>query len=220
MSRTIQMTETLVDYLQTTGVRENPVLARCRAETAEMGPMSGMQISPEQGAFMALLVRLTGAERILEVGVFTGYSSLTMALAMPEQGRITALDISDEYVGKARGYWQQAGVAHMITPIIGPGAESIAALIDKGETDHYDLAFIDADKTSYDIYYEAVLKLVRIGGLILFDNMLWGGRVADDSDDSEATSAIRALNKKIHDDQRVEMCLAAIGDGVMMCMRR
>jgi predicted O-methyltransferase YrrM len=214
-SRTLNLTDDLLGYVREHGVREHPVLSRLREDTAPM-PMAQMQIAPEQGAFMALLVQLTGATRILEIGTFTGYSSTAMALAMPEDGRMTCLDVSEEWTDRAREAWRDAGVADRIDLHIGPAVESLSELQDAG----YDLAFIDADKTSYDAYYEGCLRVVRPGGLILIDNVLQGGRVAEAAADDENVVAIRALNEKIATDDRVDMTLLPVADGLTMARVR
>jgi caffeoyl-CoA O-methyltransferase len=213
------MTENVLDYLADVGVREDRVLTKCRTETAEM-PNAMMQISPEQGGFMQMLVRLIRAHRCIEVGVFTGYSSLAVALALPGDGHITALDVSEEYTARARKYWKEAGVAEMIDLRIAPAAESLKALIDDGAAGSYDFAFIDADKTGYDTYYEACLELLRPGGLIAIDNVLWSGKVADEAADDADTKALKALNAKVHGDDRVDMTLVPIGDGLMLAQKR
>ena len=214
-SRTLNLTDDLVAYVREHGVREHPVLSRLREDTAQM-PMAQMQIAPEQGAFMALLVRLIGATRILEIGTFTGYSSTAMALAMPADGRITCLDVSREWTDRAREAWRDAGVADRVDLRIGPAVESLRELGD----DAFDLAFIDADKTSYDAYYEGCLRVVRPGGLILIDNVLQGGRVVDAGADDENVVAIRALNVKIAADDRVDMTLLPVADGLTMARVR
>lgn len=221
MDRSIALNDDLLDYIARVGVREHPVLAACREETAASQELSIMQISPEQGAFMAMLVRLLGAKLTLEVGVFTGYSSLAVALALPEDGRVTACDVSEEFVGIARGYWTQAGVAGKIDARVGPAQETLADLVEKhaGQTP-YDFAFIDADKTGYDAYYEYALQLLRSGGLIAIDNVLWSGAVADPDNTSEMTQALRTLNAKIAEDERVDIALAPIGDGVFLVRKR
>jgi predicted O-methyltransferase YrrM len=219
MGRFVQATDQLMDYLSRTGAREHPALARCRVETAQMGGISVMQIAPEQGAFLAMLVRLIGARACLEVGTFTGYSALAVALAMPADGRLVALDVSKDYTDKARGYWREAGVEGKIDLRRGPGLETLDAMVAAGEGP-FDFAFVDADKTNYDNYYERALRLVRPGGLIAFDNMLWQGRVADPRETGEDTVALRALNAKIHGDERVDMALATVGDGVMLARVR
>jgi predicted O-methyltransferase YrrM len=214
-NRTLNLTDDLVAYVRRYGVREHPVLARLREDTAPM-PMSQMQIAPEQGAFMALLVRLIGATRILEIGTFTGYSSTAMALAMPADGRITCLDVSREWTDRARQAWREAGVEDRVDLRIGPAAESLRELDD----DAFDLAFIDADKTGYDAYYEGCLRVVRPGGLILIDNVLQGGRVTDNAADDENVTAIRALNEKIAADERIDMTLLPVADGLTMARVR
>ena len=219
MGRFVKATDELMDYLSRVGAREHPAQTRCREETAQMGRISGMQIAPEQGAFLAMIVKLIGARRCLEVGTFTGYSALSVALALPPVGRIVALDVSKDFTDKARAYWRQAEVEEKIDLRIGPGVLSLDRMVEAGEG-HFDFVFIDADKTNYDNYYERALKLVRPGALIAFDNMLWGGAVADETDQDEDTVALRALNAKIHADERVDMALATIGDGVMMARVR
>ncbi len=214
-SRTINLTDEIVDYVRAVGVREHPVLARLREETAPM-EMAQMQIGPEQGAFMALLVRLTGARQIVEIGTFTGYSSTVMALAMPADGRMVCCDVSEEWTAMARRAWADAGVQDRIELRIAPATETLAALDD----DSFDLAYIDADKTSYDAYYEACLRVVRPGGLILIDNTLQGGRVADPSADDDNVRSIRALNDKISGDGRVDAVLLPLADGLTMAIVR
>ena len=214
-NRTLNLTDDLVAYVRRYGVREHPVLARLREDTAPM-PMSQMQIAPEQGAFMALLVRLTGARRILEIGTFTGYSSTAMALAMPADGRMTCLDASREWTDRAREAWREAGVEDRVDLRIGPAVESLREL----EDDTFDLAFIDADKIGYDAYYEECLRVVRPGGLILIDNVLQGGRVVDAAADDENVTAIRALNEKIAADDRVDMTLLPVADGLTLARVR
>jgi predicted O-methyltransferase YrrM len=214
-TRTLTLTDELVGYVRRVGVREDPVLARLREKTAEL-PESQMQIAPEQGAFMALLVRLIGARRILEIGTFTGYSSTVMAMALPPDGEMTCLDVSREWTDVARRSWSDAGVADRVDLRIGPAVDTLAELAD----DAYDLAFIDADKTSYDAYYEGCLRVVRPNGLILIDNVLQGGRVADASADDDAVLAVRALNEKIAADQRVDHVLLPVADGLTLARVR
>ncbi|MFP3942601.1 MAG: O-methyltransferase [Alphaproteobacteria bacterium] len=210
----------VLDYVLRTGVREHEVLRRCREDTARDQPLAVMQISPEQGAFMGLLTNLLDVQRYLEVGVFTGYSALSVALEMGPAGRVTACDISEEFLGIARGYWKEAGVSGRIESRAGPAADTLAELLEAGAADSYDMAFVDADKTGYDTYYEQCLKLVRPGGLILFDNVLWSGAVADASKTDENTQALRALNEKLHGDARIDYCLLPACDGIGMCRRR
>ena len=214
-NRTLSLTDDLVTYVQRHGVREHPALVRLRQDTATM-PMAQMQIAPEQGAFMALLVKLIGARRIVEIGTFTGYSSTAMALALPPDGRIVCLDISEEWTNRAREAWKEAGVADRAELRIGPAAESLEELDD----DSFDLAFIDADKTGYDTYYEGCLRVVRPGGLIMIDNVLQAGRVVDAGADDDNVRAIRALNEKIATDERVDMTLVPIADGLSMARVR
>jgi predicted O-methyltransferase YrrM len=215
MGHFVESTPELMDYLARVGAREHPALARCRAETQGMGGIAVMQIAPEQGAFLAMLVKLIGARRCLEVGVFTGYSALAVALALPPDGRLVALDVSKDFTDRARGYWRAAEVDGKIDLRLGPGLDSLDRMIADGEGP-FDFAFVDADKANYDNYYERALRLVRPGGLIAFDNMLWSGAVADPGVTDPDTSALRALNAKIHGDARVDMALATVGDGVML----
>ena len=218
MSSAIGVSEQVRAYLARVGVREHETLARCRRDTAKM-PRSEMQIAPEQGAVMGVLVKLIGAKRYLEIGSFTGYSALSVALALPKSGNAVCLDISDDYLKLARKYWHAAGVAAKIETRIAPAVKSLDAMI-KAREKPFDMAFIDADKKNYGRYYERVLKLMRPGGLILIDNTLWYGRVADSHERDVDTRAIRALNKKIHGDKRVDMALATVGDGLMMVRKR
>jgi caffeoyl-CoA O-methyltransferase len=218
MGRFVKATDALMDYLSRVGAREHAALKRCREETQAM-PMAMMQIAPEQGAFLALIVRLMQATRCLEIGTFTGYSALSVALAMPPNGHLIALDVSKDFTDKARGYWKEANVDGRIDLRLGPGLETLDKMIDDREGP-FDFAFIDADKPNYDNYYERALKLMRSGGLIAFDNMLWGGSVADPAVADEQTTALRALNAKIHSDYRVDMALATIGDGVMLARKK
>lgn len=218
MSRMMPVTEALMEYVAQSGTREHPVLKRCRKETARM-PNAMMQIGPDQGAVMGLLAQLIGARRYLEIGTFTGYSALAVALALPGDGKLVCLDVSKEYTDKARGYWEEAGVSARIDLRLGPALETLDRMIAAKEAP-FDFAFIDADKSNYEGYYERVLKLLRPGGLVALDNMLWSGRVADPSANDADTAALRALNRKIHDDDRVDMALATIGDGVMLARKR
>lgn len=218
-SRTISISDALYDYLLRTTVREPDPLPRLREETAKL-PNSRMQISPEQGQLMRLLVELIGARRAVEVGVFTGYSSLCTAMAMPDDGRVVACDVSEEYTSIARRFWRHAGVEHKIDLRLAPAVETLDAMIAAGESSSFDFAFIDADKSNYDAYYERCLSLLAPGGLIAIDNVLWSGRVADEADHDADTDAIRALNAKIAGDERVTMNLVPIGDGLMLARKR
>ena len=218
MGRFVNATDAVMDYLSRVGARETPAQIHCREETQKM-PMALMQIAPEQGALLAMLAKLTNAKRYVEIGTFTGYSALSVALAMPDDGKIVALDVSKEFTDHARGFWKEAGVADKIDLRLGPGLEALDRMISAGEGP-FDLAFIDADKPNYDGYYERVLKLLRVGGLIVLDNMLWSGAVADLKVTDAHTSALRALNAKIHADPRVDMALATVGDGIMLALKR
>lgn len=220
MSKSMNFSDTVLDYAADVGVREHPALAACRKETAELGGISRMQIAPEQGAFMGMLAKLMGAKRYVEVGTFTGYSSLSIALALPADGQVDALDISEEYMAKARGYWRAGGQESKITGHVGPAVQTLERFLAEGRANSYDLAFIDADKTGYDAYYEAMLRLVRPGGLIAIDNVLWSGRVCDASDTTSDTQALRALNVKIKADKRVDTVLLPFADGIFMCRKR
>jgi predicted O-methyltransferase YrrM len=218
-NRSIALTDSLYDYMNRVSLREPPLLLELREETARM-TQRGMQISPEQGQFMALLARLTGARRCLEVGVFTGYSSLATALALPDDGRIVACDVSEEWTAVARRYWQRAGVAHKVDLRLAPALQTLDSLLAGGEAGAYDFAFIDADKTGYLGYYERVLSLLRPGGLLLVDNTLWGGRVADPEVTDADTAALRHFNEVLHRDERVDLSLLPVGDGLTLARRR
>ena len=209
----------IYDYILANSLRDRDELKRLRQETQAM-PMGGMQISPDQGQFMGLLVELIGAKRIVEVGTFTGYSSIAMALALPADGRLIACDVSDEFTRIAQRYWQEAGVADKIELRLGPAVATLDGILAAGEAGCFDMAFIDADKENYDAYYERCLQLLRPGGLILIDNVLWGGRPADVNEQDESTVAIRALNTKIHADERVTASLLSIGDGLTLARKR
>ena len=213
------LSDELYDYILTTSLREADVLRRLREETAKM-PLAVMQIAPEQGQFMALVVELIGATRTLELGVFTGYSSLAVALALPEDGRITACDVSEEWTAIARRYWEEAGVAHKIDLRLAPALETLDALLADGQAGTYDFAFIDALKTEYADYFERVLALLRTGGLMAVDNVLWNGAVADPDDNGEDTMAIRAFNEMVLDDERVSLSLLPLADGLTLARKR
>ena len=223
MSRSIGLTDPVRDYIQRWSARENGTLVRCREETAAM-PNARMQISAEQGAFMQVMAYAIHARRALEVGVFTGYSSTAVALAMQamhgEDALLVACDTSEDYTAKARGYWKEAGVDHIVQLRLGPALDTLKHLLAEGDGESFDLMFIDADKTGYDGYYECGLKLLRSGGMMLIDNMLWNGDVADEANTSPDTEALRALARKIHDDRRVDMTLASIGDGLSVVVKR
>ena len=218
-NRSIQVTDTLYEYIVANSVREPPILAELRAETAKL-PMAMMQIGPEQGQFMGLLVELTGAKRAIEVGTFTGYSSLSVALAMPADGRLIACDVSEEYTSIARRYWAKAGVAGKIELKLGPALATLDGLLAQDGAGSFDFAFIDADKPNYLGYYERCLKLLRQGGLLVIDNVLWGGDVADPEKSDADTTAIRALNDKVAADERVSVSLLPLGDGLTLARKR
>lgn len=206
-------------YLRRVGVREHALLARLRDETRAL-PEHEMQIGPEQGAFMAMLARLMGVRRYIEVGTFTGYSSLSVALALPEDGRIICFDVSDEWTRIARRYWAEAGVADKIELRLGPGLAGLDGLLAEGAAATIDFAFVDADKGSYPAYHERMMELVRPGGLVAYDNVLWGGAVADPSDTDEDTESIRKLNELVATDARVDVSMIPIGDGLTLARRR
>lgn len=216
--KTIVMNEKLYQYLLSSCSRESDILKRLRAETHEL-PEGNMEISPDQGALMAMLAHCTGARRTLDVGVFTGYSSLAVGLALPHDGYILACDVSDEYTQVARRYWREADIAHKIDLRLGPAAQTLQGLLSDDQANSFDLAFIDADKLNYDTYYELALQLVRPGGLILIDNVLWGGAVVDAKNVTPETQVIRALNKKVSEDRRVTACLLPISDGLTLARK-
>ncbi|MBW4676025.1 MAG: class I SAM-dependent methyltransferase [Desmonostoc geniculatum HA4340-LM1] len=217
--QSIGLDNQLYNYLLSVSLREPEILEKLRQETANH-PHGGMQISPEQGQFMRLLVQLIGAKKTLEVGVFTGYSSLSVALGLPEDGKMIAADVSEEFTAIARRYWQEAGVAHKIDLHLAPALQTLDQLLATGQAETFDFAFIDADKENYDGYYERSLQLVRPGGLIAIDNVLWSGQVADLQFQDESTQAIRALNEKLHDDERVTLSLVPIADGLTLALKR
>jgi predicted O-methyltransferase YrrM len=220
MSRTtLPLTERLQEYLLANSLREHPALRQLRDETSAL-PGAGMQIAPEQGQLMALLVELIGARRVLEIGCFTGYSALAMALALPPDGRLITLEVNAEPIEIGQRAWRAAGVAERIEVRLGMALESLDALLEEGSADIFDLVFIDADKKSYDAYYERALRLVRPGGLILLDNVLWGGAVADPADHERQTLALRTLNAKLHRDERVSLSLLPLGDGLTVARKR
>lgn len=218
-NKTLNLTHQLYDYLIAQSLREPDILAQLRAETAQH-PMAQMQISPEQGQLMALLVQLLGAKKTLEVGVFTGYSALVVALALPAEGQVIACDVSEEYTAIARRYWEAAGVADKIDLRIGPAIATLDQLLADGQANTFDFAFIDADKSSYANYYERSLQLVRPGGLIAIDNVLWSGRVADPEVQDNRTKSIRAFNTKLHEDDRITLSLVPIADGLTLALKR
>ncbi len=221
MSRTKNLSPELYEYVCNISLRETSLQQELREETHRLLPdHAGMQIGPDQGQFMQLLVRLIRAKRCLEVGVFTGYSALAVALALPDDGTLVACDVSDQYTAIARRYWKSAGVAEKILLRIGPAVETLDDLLARGERGTFDFAFIDADKPAYDSYYERALELLKSNGLIAIDNVFWSGRVADRNENDENTQALRALNAKIGRDERVDVAMLPIGDGVTLVRKR
>ena len=219
-SFTVELTETLHDYLLRHGTRESSIAAELRTETRKATQWHPMQISPEQGAFMQWLMRLIGAKRTIEVGTFTGYSALVVAEALPADGQVIACDVSDEWTAMGRPFWERAGVADKIDLRLRPATETLDELIDQGEAGAFDFAFIDADKANYDAYYEACLTLLRPRGVIGIDNVLWGGRVANEDANDDDTRAIRALNRKVRDDSRVDISMLPVGDGLTLAVKK
>ena len=218
MSRSL-LPEAVERYVALDMTRESDVQKRLRAETARL-PQAGMQIGPDQGALLALLARTIGARRAIEIGTFTGYSALAVASALPADGKLVCCDKSEKWTAIAQRYWKAAGVAERIELRLGPALETLQGLASEYGPGSFDFAFIDADKTSYDAYYEACLSLLRAGGLIALDNMLWSGDVAKRTVRDADTKALRALNAKIRDDERVDSCLLTVGDGVMLARKR
>ena len=218
-NQSLSLTPELYTYLLDVSLRESQVLRELREHTLGM-PEARMQIAPEQGQFMALLVRLLGARRALEIGVFTGYSALCVASALPADGRLIACDISPEFTRVAQEYWARAGVAERIDLRLAPAAETLAVLLAAGNAGTFDLAFVDADKTGYAGYYEQCLALLRPGGLILVDNVLWNGRVLDGASTDADTRAIQSFNRQVHADARVDLSLVPIGDGLTLLRKR
>jgi predicted O-methyltransferase YrrM len=217
-ARTLPLTDALYKYLLDHSLREPAVLERLRLETQRLEHAS-MQISPEQGQFLALLVRLTGARRCLEIGTFTGYSSTAIALALPVEGQVLCLDVNEEWTARARRAWREAGVADKVELRLAPALDTLSGLRGGG-AGSFDFAFIDADKANYGRYYEAVLELLRPGGLVAVDNTLWGGRVADPAAKDADTAAIREFNDRAHRDERVDVALVPIGDGLTLARKR
>ncbi len=218
MAGRLLLPDDVYQYLLSVSLREPPILRRLREETAKL-PNATMQIPPEHGQFLSLMVQILGVRRAIEVGVFTGYSSLAVALALPAGSKIVACDISEEYTAIARRYWREAGVEPMIDLRLGPALETLDALL-AGQRGTFDFAFIDADKINYAGYYERALHLIRPGGLIMVDNTLWSGRVADPSETDENTEALRAFNRKLHSDARITLSMLPLGDGVTLARKR
>ena len=218
-NKTFFLTDKLYEYLISVSLREPEILSQLREETL-YDPMAHMQISPEQGQFMSLLVKLLGATKTLEVGVYTGYSSLCVALALPPHGKVIACDVNKEWTTVAQRYWRKAGVSEKVDLYLAPALETMDKLIADDQTDTFDFVFIDADKNNYDGYYERALKLLCPGGLIVIDNVFWSGKVADSRVMDEETIAIRILNKKLHQDNRIELSMIPIGDGLTLALKR
>jgi predicted O-methyltransferase YrrM len=217
--KSLGLSEELYQYLLSVSLREPEILYQLRQETAQHSS-AVMQITPEQGQFLAFLVQLMGAKKTLEVGVFTGYSSLSVALALPADGKVIACDVNAEYTAIAQRYWQLAGVANKIDLHLAPAVETLDQLIAEGQAETFDFAFIDADKSNYIRYYEQALQLVRPGGLIAIDNVLWAGDVADPTVQDASTQAIRALNQKLHQDDRIWLSLVPISDGLTLALKK
>jgi caffeoyl-CoA O-methyltransferase len=218
-SKSIGLPDDVYEYVLAHGVREPAILARLREETASH-PMAQMQIEPLQGAIFRLLVELLDARSYVEVGTFTGYSSLAVALAMPADGRLVCCDVSEEYTNVARRYWAEAGVADRVDLRIGPGVDSLDALLAEGRANTFDLAFVDADKKSYPDYYERIVDLLRPGGVVALDNVLWGGEITDPSKTDPDTLALRAVNERVRDDERVTEVLLPVADGMTLARKR
>lgn len=217
-NRTLNLDDNLYQYLLDVSLREDPVLKALRDETAQLAERA-MQISPEQGQFMALLAKMIGARRCIEVGVFTGYSSLVVAKSLPQDGEIIACDVSELWTSIARRYWQMAGVDKLIRLHLAPAEETLQALLDQGEAGCFDFAFIDADKTGYATYYQLLLQLLRAGGVVVIDNVLWNGAVADPADQESDTIALRAFNEELLTDLRVDISMVPIGDGLTLARK-
>ena len=219
MAQRLSSAEMVTRFIDERMSRETAAQQALRAETRKLSG-AGMMSRPEADALLQLLIKLVGAKRVIEVGTFTGSGSLAMALALPEDGRIVACDVSAEWTALGRKHWQQAGVAHKIDLRLAPAGDTIAALLKDGAAGKFDMAFVDADKTGYDTYYEGCLKLLRPGGLMVLDNMLWSGHVADPDKHDSDTDALRALNLKIKDDARVDFCLLSADDGILLARKR
>jgi caffeoyl-CoA O-methyltransferase len=217
-NKTLTLDDRLYDYLLSVSLREPELLAQLRQET-DLHPFSQMQIAPEQGQLMALLIRLMGATNAIEIGVFTGYSSLCIALALPPYGKLIACDLNEDYTAIARRYWQAAGVANKIDLRIAPALQTLDTLLDEEEAGAFDFVFIDADKQNYLHYYDRALQLLRPGGLVAIDNVLWGGSVADPKAQDPDTQAIRSFNEFLHQDERVMLSLVPIGDGLTLAVK-
>jgi predicted O-methyltransferase YrrM len=219
MAKRTLLTGALDDYAIANWLRDSDLKRRLREETKRL-PTAGMQIAADQGQFMALMTRAIGARHAIEIGVFTGYSALSVAEALPPDGKLIACDVSTEWTSIGKRYWRESGLDHKIDLRIGPALDTLDALLRESQAGKFDMAFIDADKSNYDGYYERCLLLLRTGGLMMFDNVLWGGRVAAAETGSEDTQALRALNAKLHDDQRIDLALVPLGDGITLALKR
>ncbi len=218
-NKSIQLTDPLYKYLLSVSLREPPLLRRLREETAKL-PMANMQIAPEQGQFMALLTQLTGARKALEIGVFTGYSALWVALALPGEGKLIACDVSEEWTAIAQRYWREAGVIHKIDLRLHPALDTLDKLIQAGEGGSFDFIFIDADKENYPGYFERALTLLRTGGLMVVDNVLWSGRVADPHAQDPATMALKQFNQQLAAEERISLSMLPVADGLTLAIKR
>lgn len=218
-NHTINLTDALYGYLLEMGLREPEVLRLLR-EATEAEELSVMRSAPEQGQFMAMLIRLTGARRVIEVGTYTGYATLWMALSLPDDGQIITCDISERWSFVARRFWEQAGVQERVALHLRPALQTLDELLERGEAASFDFAFIDADKENYGPYYEHCLQLIRPGGLIVIDNVLWGGSVIDDAKHDSATEAIRSFNRKLKEDQRIDLVMLPVADGMTLALKR
>ena len=218
--KNIKLDAKLVSYINRVGYKENPILTKLRLETAKLGSVSRMQISPDQGALMSILVRIIGVKRYLEIGVFTGYSSLAVALSMPSDGCLVLLDKNKEFSEIAKRFWKEANVHERITLKLAPALESLRKMVNDPKQELFDLIFVDADKENYSLYYEISLKLLRKGGLIVVDNVLWKGKVTDLLDRSKDTISIREFNHHVYHDKRVESCIIPIADGLTFCTKK
>jgi len=216
-NQTINLNETLYQYLLDNSLREPDVMSRLRSVTAAL-PDSMMQVAPEQAQFMQLLIRLMGAKQVLEIGTYTGYSALAMALALPAEGKLTCCDLNKDSMSVGLPFWKEAGVHEKINFMEGPAVKSLNSLLDAGLENSFDFAFIDADKVNYQQYFELCLNLVKQGGLVLIDNTLWGGAVCDENDKTESTIAIREFNQQISRDKRVVLSQLPLADGVTMAL--
>ena len=217
-SEILSYTSNLRQYVWQYGLREHPALKELRTETEKL-PSSMMQICPEQGALMGNLIRLIAAKKTIEVGTYTGYSAMTVALALPDDGEVVACDVSEEWTSVAKKAWEKAGIANKIDLQLAPASNTLDALLEEGKEGSFDFAFIDADKTNYQIYYELCLKLIRQGGVIVIDNVLWGGAVTDSNRNDADTEAIRELNQFIATDERVSISMIPVGDGLTIAVK-